>query len=213
MTKEKIQSRITEIHNEIKCLQSEEKELRNKLKEIVTLENTKLILSSINDVTGENSMVIRLYSDTRTTPIMENFYNSDRKYLIFDRIFSIGNNFSKVSLIITKATKNVAFVNSGLTMTDLKKHSNIYVTEGFLSSCPDTARFYTLAKELIIASKKITDNTRIQFENLIRLGGQTYSNQTGYGSTYEGTHQLTQGTLYGDTTTFYIIGIILSDML
>jgi hypothetical protein len=123
----------------------------------------------------------------------------------------VGKKWSKVSLVVTKSTSNIKFTDSGLTMTGLKKYANMYISDSFLNSCSESARIYPLAKEIIIASSKTCDkNYNIPFENVLRLRGQIYLNQTGYGSTYEGVHQVSQGTLYGETTSFYLIGIILS---
>ena len=209
MTKEEIENRIKEIGGEIKHLSEEADELQKKLKEIVNNENTESLLNEINDVNYNNSMTVRLYSDTRTTPIMDEFFNSDKKFLIFENIFTLDKKWTKISLVVTKGCKNVNVIDSQLTMTNLKSESGSTLGEYRLKTLSETSRFFPLVKEILTASTKITDKqTKAPFEIPIRLGGQTFANQTGYGSTYEGTYQVTQGTLYGDTTSFYIIGII-----
>ena len=208
MTKEQVQKRLREVRDEIEKLKEEETILENKLDEIVTDENTQSLLNEINDVNDQNSMKVKLYEDTRTTPIMDKFYNSDKRFLVFEGIFSVGKNWTKVSLVVAKGRRDVNLIDSKLTMTDLKKHSGTIVGERFLKGYPETSRFYSLAKEMLKAAPKLEKELKVPFETPIRLGGQTFANQTGYGSIYEGDYQVTQGTLYGETTGFYIIGII-----
>lgn len=43
------------------------------------------------------------------------------------------------------------------------------------------------------------------------LGGQTFMNQTGYGSENEGDMLVHEGTLYGEVTDFQIIGVIVEE--
>jgi hypothetical protein len=91
-------------------------------------------------------------------------------------------------------------------MTDLKKSAGPLIPFNYY---PESSRMYTLAKAMSIAGEKISDSEKIiPFEQPIRLGGQTYANQTGFGSEYNGDSLVTQGTLYGETTSFCIIGII-----
>lgn len=208
MTKEQVQKRINEVRDEIEKLREEEATLEKELDEVITDENTESLLNEINDVNEQNSMRVRLYEDTRTTPIMDEFYNSDKRFLVFEGIFSVGKDWTRVSLVVAKGRRNVNLIDSKLTMTDLKKHSGTIVGERFLNGYPETSRFYSLAEEMLKAAPKLENELKVPFETPIRLGGQTYANQTGYGSTYEGTYQVTQGTLYGETTGFYIIGII-----
>ena len=48
-------------------------------------------------------------------------------------------------------------------------------------------------------------------ESSCHLGGQTFMNQTGYGSEYEGDMLVHEGTLYGEVTDFQIIGVIVEE--
>ena len=216
MTEEKIRDRIDEINKEIELLHVKEDALQEELsklqEELDTIEvnkNQTALLNEIFTVEPNNSMVVHLYKDTKTTPIMDEFQQSDKSFLVFDKIFSIGKNWTKVSLVVVKDRWNTYCINSGLTMTDLKKESGRVIREGYTNHNRESDRFFTLANELERASTKMTDNnSRIPFDNPIRLGGQTYANQSGYGSYYEGEFQVTQGTLYGETTGFIIIGII-----
>lgn len=212
--KDKAQQRLEEIRNEIRVLEKEAYELRCFIEELSEVENTKLFLNEISLVSKENSMSVWLTKNTKTTPIMDSFYNSDKVFLIFERIFLIlseqKNQFLSISLVVKKSSLGIKTINTGLTMTDLKKSSdNRYFGNYFAKD----DRMYSLMEEIILAIDKATTSKQaIPFENPIRLGGQTYSNQTGYGSEYNGNDLISQGTLYGETTGFYIIGIIINNL-
>lgn len=211
MTKEDVQRKIDVVRGEIERLQEEERSLKKELRKIIVDENTQLLLGEVYEADSNNSMYVRLHEGTRTTPIMDQFYNSDKRFLIFDRIFSVGENWTRVSLVVTKGRRDVHMIDSKLTMTDLKKHAGMTVSKTYLETHSKTSRFYSLAQEMLTASSKLkADRSKVSFETPIRLGGQIYANQTGYGSTYEGTFQVSQGTLYGETTGFNVIGIIKS---
>ena len=69
-----------------------------------------------------------------------------------------------------------------------------------------------LFKELSrIPEGKIKEGARIPFTMPCHLGGQTFMNQTGYGSEYEGDMLVHEGTLYGEVTDFQIIGVIVEE--
>lgn len=208
MTKEQIQSEIDRIHEEILRLTEQENYLKKELHSAITDENTLALLNETMDVDDENSMAVSLNEYTKTTPIMDEFWNSQKRFLVFKNIFSIGKSWTRSSLIVVRARNGCKARGLNLTMTELKKRAGIVMTDDYIKRVPENSRFYALASELSIAAQKITpDSEFIPFESPVRLGGQTFANQTGYGSIYEGTYQISQGTLYGETTGFYIIGI------
>lgn len=49
----------------------------------------------------------------------------------------------------------------------------------------------------------------VPFEKPCILGGQTNRNRIGYGWEYNGSDLVYEGTLYGETTKFLIIGVII----
>lgn len=170
----------------------------------------QVLLNELNAVSPDNSMHIKLSSDTKTTPIMDKYYFSDKKYLIIDRAFHVGKNWTSVSLVIMRAQDLlIGNVNGRMTMTDLKKFVGTSVGEYLLDAYKISDRRYDLIKELLIASSYINNaGDAVPFEKPVRLGGQTYANQTGYGSEYNGDDLVYQGTLYGETTGFCIIGVL-----
>ena len=209
MTKEDAEKQLQEVQSQIAILQEEEKRLKSVISDFVRDEKMKQYMEEIFQVTEENSMVVRLSSNTKTTPIMDKFYFSETPFLIFKRIFRIRNSSGTlitVSLVIKKGFPGDRAIDSGLTMTDLKKFAGAFIIN---NPYPERSRKYALVEELLYVAAKLTeDSNAIPFEHPIRLGGQTFSNQTGYGSEYNGNTLVSQGTLYGDTTGFYIIGVL-----
>lgn len=211
MTKEYAEQRLRELREQIKALQNEEKSIKEFISNVERDEKTKEFLSTVYSVSEENSMFIRLYNDTRTTPIMDSFLNSDKKFLVFNQIFRLSNPnnyiWPSISLVIRKGALGISAIDSGLTMTDLKKLSGAPIIHGIF---PENSRFYSLAEELLsVANSEKASNNAIALEHPVRLGGQTYANQTGFGSEYHG-DTFVQGTLYGETTSFYVIGFIVN---
>ena len=168
------------------------------------------IAKAVTSVNKENSIKVRLYHDTRTTPIMDEFYHSDKDFLVFERAFTIGKNWTTVSLIVSKRIPiNVSVLDNGMTMTDLKKYIGMVVTDSYFENMKETRRLYPLFKELIGVSKSTSESeTRVGFECPVRLGGQTYDDQTGFGSEYHGSYEVIHGKQYGETTGFFVIGIM-----
>ena len=209
MTKAEAEQRIQEIRKEIANLRKEEMKLKRLVAEIAKSQKTNLVLNDFAHLTEESEMRVRLHSDTRTTPIMDDFYFSKKDFLIFERIFQVNTGtrmgWLDVSLIVRRGTPEVSVIDDGLTMTDLKKISGAVLSRNYF---PKQSRQYSLIEEMLNAANKISDMQRIvPFEHAVRLGGQTYKNQTGYGSEYRGETLVVQGTLYGETTGFYVIGI------
>lgn len=62
--------------------------------------------------------------------------------------------------------------------------------------------------KLINTLESVKDGDALAFKVPFEIGGQTYKDQTGYGSYYEGDDCIYEGTYYGQTTSFYVVGII-----
>ena len=183
--------------------------------------DTKEYLQTILQINDSNSMHVRLLSDTATTPIMSKFYRSDKQFLIFDKFFyiypeniaSMQNKHYRLSLIISRSSNKLWCRDNGLTMTDLKKRSGAILSKQLLknSRINTESRIYPLYDEIInIYDKVFTGENYIPFDCPCRLGGQTYANQTGFGNIYNGEDLIEEGTLYGETTEFLVLGVIVS---
>ena len=180
--------------------------------------DTEQLLQSISHISDDNSMHVRLFSDSATTPIMDRFEKSDKEFLIFDKFCvaypnAEGTSFRDkkyISLIITRSSNKVWGRDNGLTMTNLKKRSGISLRRNMLQRLTENTenRLYPLHDELLDAYDKIfSGDEYIPFGLPCCLHGQTYANQTGYGNIYNGEDLVEEGTLYGETTEFLILGI------
>ena len=76
-----LEAQSKEYERQIKELEKEKSKADEKISDLETQASTCRVLNSINDVTEENSMQVLLYKDTRTTPIMSKFYDSDKSFL------------------------------------------------------------------------------------------------------------------------------------
>ena len=202
-------NKIEKFKNEIEIIEDHKASLENMLIEINKSEATQRLLNSINEVNENNSIHVQLNADTKTTPIMDCFNFSDKKFLVFDDAFFLKKCLRRVSLVIAKDFHGVNYRYNGLTMTDLKKIVKSFILDDILKYLNKDSREYPLYQELIVVSKKLKeDKTKkiMAFQKPCMIGGQTFSNQSGYGSEYYGEDQIYQGTLYGETTKFMIIG-------
>lgn len=203
MTKEQMQNRIKEIDKEISNLTRERKDLCRQLDPIVRKDNTAALLREVFDVTTENSMFVHLYSSIQTTQIMDDFFYSKKQFLVFTAMYTVGSD--DLSLIVSKSENRFNYKDDMLTMTDLKRSSNRYLGDNSATIQKGLNRLESLYKEIAKAMQIIEKGEFVApFSIPIRVGGQTYNNQVlhdlvlNYSSPAE---------LYGETTSFYIIGI------
>jgi hypothetical protein len=204
-----LEAQSDEYERQIKELEEKKSQVDEKISDLETQASTYRVLNSINDVTEENSMQVWLSKDTRTTPVMSKFCDSDKSFLTIPE-FMYPRAFL---LVVTKYHYGIQYIDSGMTMTDLKQEgcsSESRVKKIAMSD--QKTRMSALYKELYkVITKPINAGDKIPFEYPVRLGGQTYNNQTGYGRTYYGYDEYEEGTLYGETTGFVVIGIIGKD--
>ena len=203
-----ISAKIAALESEKEELEGQQYELEKQLWAIEKEEATATVLNQLFNVTSENSIRKRLFPDTRTTPIMDEFYNSDKQFLIFERMFTLCPAWEHISLVVTKGCFGINYRDSGLTMTDLKKAVGTYIDETTLHYRKTNDRKFPLYQELVIIGKKeLHAGDEIPFQTPCVLGGQTFGDQTGFGAQYPGD----DGKEYGETTKFLIIGIIVEN--
>ena len=212
---DKIDARIGELQAEIKSLEQQRFELRQEIEKIDSDERTAQYLSSIFEVTPENTQYADLSPTTRTTPIIDRFAKSDKRFLVFSRVFRLNfksytsYNGIPVSLVVAKSKPGIHFKSNGLVMTDLKKASGSYVSElsGHLAN--ERSRLHPLYQELArVGQKRPAMGEIVPFENVCLIGGQTFDDQTDFGTIYFGPDVVLEGKKYGETTSFAIIGVI-----
>jgi hypothetical protein len=130
---------------------------------------------------------------------MDEFYHSEREFLILERVFSISSNWIHLSLIITKSKRRVRYDYNGLTITNLKQVVGTVISENSIGYYPETSRKYPLYRELInIGKGKLNSGEKIPFQIPCLIGGQTFENQIGYGSEYCGEDLVYEGKKYGE---------------
>jgi hypothetical protein len=200
----RIDAEIDEVNKQIETLKDSLHKLEQEQASFDSVIATYKVLNSINDVSIQNTKYITLESNTKTTPIMDEFDRGSDKFLRLRYAVRLGP--ADADLIVTKMDWDIEYMDSNLTMTDLKK--NMPLSVYYLSRNPPQRLNELLSELRNIGLNKPKSGDICSFTRPIRLGGQTYSNQTGFGSRYEGYDCVEEGTLYGDTTGFLIIGVI-----
>lgn len=220
---------IREIDNEIKRLQSKKDaeinklaKLKTKIQELnpVQLRETSEALSKkiqiletkidqiinddfktfINTMNRKNTMTCILFPETKTTPLMDMFANDQKKdFLVLQCVLPY-------DLVITKRQPGIKIANvEAPTMTELKTWRNKRtIPERMEPLFAEMRKYYDM---------DLKHGDKIQFDTPLPLGGQTYANQTGYGWEWDwadGIGSCTEGTFYGEVTTFFIIGFIVN---
>ena len=75
-----LEAQSDEYERQIKELEEKKSQADEKISDLETQASTYRVLNSINDVTEENSMQVWLSKDTRTTPVMSKFCDSDKSF-------------------------------------------------------------------------------------------------------------------------------------
>ncbi len=186
---EKIEAQATSASEAVKDADTKMKELNTRKSELLTTE----LVNRIYTANKENSLSKSLYQDTATTGIMDQFCSSGKDFLMlrcvewdYDYIF-----------VVTRSIVGVNSYSEQTTMTELKKNYGSRLQA--LRSCIKTA----------MEKHRKTGDKILPFDKPCRLGGQTSANKTGYGWEWYRGDLVHEGTLYGEVTDFFIIGLIL----
>ena len=212
-----LQNKINDFNGKISAIQSIREELlekqyslRRQLENIDRTERTQELVNQVFSVRENNAQCVRLSMRTKTTKIMDDFvFHSKKNFLVFERVFQLVPSYRYVSLVVVKMRHDVNYKTSNLTMTDLKKQVGSWITIDAWEKMKKGDRLFPLYTELSrICKHSITDGLRIPFHIPCVLGGQTFDDQTGFGSEYYGEELVFEGKEYGETTKFLIIGAI-----
>lgn len=191
------------------------------------LECAKLEKDILREDASATALKADLSNTPKTIPLVDKFLSSDFDFLILNHQFALtfpGKWSSWVSLIIAKTRVeyyrnelrgdfwvSVDYEDSDLTLTKLKRNARTFInTEQFLKNID---RYYPYLKGVADvfgkqAPKSPLSQDRVFFlENYIALNAQSSEERTGYGS-YTEDGNLVQGTLYGETRSFMIVGCI-----
>lgn len=183
------------------------------------IESYKL-LHSLANVNDSNSMTVFLRSSTQTTPMLDEFYNSDKEFLVLKWILDAPKNsyfdddiLGDLVIVRYNFATSKYYSPSPLTITDLKKCGRIdnkFVNEATIidhkyhSSKELTERCFRLCLELkSIFEKHPKRGDKCLFSCPIEISGQLYDDQENIGF-----HDYDDITFYGQTTPFLIIGAI-----
>ncbi len=152
-------------------------------------------------ISREICEVAYINKTTETTPIMTEFWNTKKDYLVIKNFFTYKNNL--LSLIVCKSLKQkVKGINKPFIITELKKCSG----QDICSSFPKEI------EPLIIAIRKVISKTEYKagdvcpFDDPIVFGAQTYADQA---YSVDEIFRLfgEVGNQFGEVTKFYIVGI------
>lgn len=152
-------------------------------------------------ISREICEVVYLKKTTETTPIMDEFWCSQKEYLIIRNFFTYKNNL--LSLIVCKnLKKNITKINKPFIITELKKCSGQDINSSFPKEI--NPLIDTIKKVINKHENKAGDV--LPFDNPIVFGAQTYADQSYsiddlFGMFWGPSSQ------FGDVTWFYIVGI------
>ena len=172
-------------------------------------EATELCQSSLT-LNEENSYYVELTKTTSTTPIVTEYCNSNKKFMVLNAFMGLSYS-TTFSYIIAKSEKRILEMHEDIpTMTELKMVSGKYITD------VDTPRMQLLKNNIIKIFKKkenVSAGLIIPLSTPCLIGGQSAKDQSGYGWSWDwswASGNPIEGTFYGEMSGFYVIGIIIN---
>lgn len=200
ITKESLEYDIKEIKNQIKFYEDYIVKLNEKLIE------KKELLSDLKKYEkspiAEKTLYKYISDKTKSVPLMDEFESlTDEGFRKYERIViknTIWGQSGRYHLILARMSAS-EYVGD-ITMTDFKNQRGNY---GLLIKHVESE--VSKAKEKAILAK----DAEIIFETPFLLRAQNSSNRTGYGNEYNGYDLVYEGTLYGETTKYAFIGVII----
>ncbi len=156
----------------------------------------------IKTLSENNSMLVPLFPNSRTVPIMDGYYHSDKDFLLLSSMNYGG--VVGIDLIVTRGFADMS-ISGDITMTELKQVMNIVVFD-YNEQDPKYPPAILRRKIIHAFKNKNTTDKILLFDQPMLLRAQIKENRTGYGSEWCGPDSVYQGTLYGETTPFMIVG-------
>ena len=232
--------RLKEIEKEQERLEAEKKKILALQEEVELKKNWRELCRQVKACNVEEMIAVELTETTKTIPVFDNFVKSEKRFLrvkdsgrlylkigtkegwIIDDsdrwVFKEIDDYrcARLSLIICKSWKRLYVHSSSLTPTKLKKKGCVDYTDEenidfeFLPLWKEVneAPFDELKKQL--KHKRIVENKIVMFNTPVLMGAQTSKNREGYGNIYCGEELVRQGTEYGETTSFLIVGVVMT---
>ena len=223
-TDERIRYLKKEIGNLIKIQKTHSEYFKDELRQ----ELRKNYYQFLGHCNLENSYRVTIDKTSRTVQILDDFGSSDKQFLLLhftglhinrtseESIYNwIRYEYAKVYLIVVAKAPSVEIEHSGPTMTEIKTELGVRV----YYSCPK--RLIPLQTEIESIFAKIDNLISfsklrnagfdvIPFTKAYEIGGQNSSNRTGYGSTWYGGECYEEGTLYGEVSSYYAVGLFVT---
>ena len=221
---EEIDKQIKELEKSKKILEEEKEKILKEEKEEELSNNWKEIQNQVINISTKDCVCVSLARGTRTVPIFDSFMKSKKDYLLLESVFyysyltktffGMGPKYTGISFIIKKIKKRIRVIgNDDITISVIKE--NIDKDIDIIKH--NEFRLKKLAVEILNCfqndfNNKILKNESLQetfysFSKPILLGAQTSKNREGYGNIYNGEELIREGTKYGDTTKFLIVGV------
>lgn len=200
-------NKLTDI---LSCLNKEysttEEQLNNGIKKLdhLRLENFK---NEIINIDINQCYVYQLKATEKTVNLLDEFYRSEKDFLILKNAFYFSNNKKYISLIISREFYGLEVDRTRPVISEFKKEYGKQVD--FL----EAKRLQPLKEKLqkLDVDRNFEDGEAFAFDIPFLIGGQISSNKTGYGNYYFGLDKYYEGTLYGEVTNFVLVGIITND--
>lgn len=194
--KKDIESLQREIYNLREAIQEAEKTIEQKKMELVKV----MEYESRPKEQKELSRWVNRY--TTTVQIMDEFesltpegYYKYERLILKDSLFYCDTYFS---YIIER--RNGRDYVGDITMTELKNGDGWDLS----SYAEEAIDRHNKRKK----TTKFRPKTEVMFKKPYHLRAQTSANRTGYGNIYEGYDLVLEGTLYGETTDYLIVGVM-----
>ena len=200
---------LEHIEEQMKFWQEQKAALLKVFDEQSINENTENLLKRISEVKDGNSYIASIYKDTKTVSMIDQYLASKKEFLVFKDYFYFDGKW--LSPVVVYTNKRIRYYTSDLTMTNFRMMDCSFRKNlGIKWFCNEEQREYTLIKCLFDLEFE-SDKKALSFDYPCQFNAQSSSNRTGYGNEYNGEDLVSEGTKYGETTRFFIIGVLIRD--
>ena len=226
----KLNSKLEKIGDTIYKLESKKEEVENQI-------NSHLLQERFFEIDEGNTLFYRINKTTKTVDLLDRYEKSGKLFLVLTRayahLYARSRHVVEVGCYDTRRHLSLVILPSHFLLEDNKHicisrncstYSSPTMTE-IKMSCGRIIRHYTnyptRMEELINTVKKAfeydeelktLERKTYWLDCPISIGGQTSENRTGYGNEYRYGELLWEGTNYGETTRFYVVGFIIETL-
>ena len=227
-----IENEIKQLETKIEALNTEKTQILKEANEKILIQNWQKLQDEIRNIQENQIYHAELNKQTNTVALFDAFYKQAKPYLklgftefeykkekrgLLGSFYDYINYSSRVSLILIKSWNAIRRNYRTLTPTILKKYC-----DALLTHIPDNYDLRRLFEEINSIPKqefetitKTTGNFERKYYPLskpISLGAQINKNLEGFGNEYCGNQLVYEGTKYGETTEFLIVGVCVDNL-